>query len=110
MTKHRLGSWAMGDWICDGGPPMHLKETGVLARIRDLLPGGGSLLDDHSYNIFITQSSSCNQSIADMFFKIIGFAEYSSNPSLGIPGICILDVCLGNNCNFPVLHSFKSKS
>ncbi len=25
---------------------MHLKETGVLARIRDLLPGGDGLLDD----------------------------------------------------------------
>ncbi|MDP1832530.1 MAG: AIR synthase related protein [Geothrix sp.] len=25
---------------------MHLKETGILARIRDLLPGGGDLMDD----------------------------------------------------------------
>jgi len=25
---------------------MHLKETGILARIRELLPGGGGLLDD----------------------------------------------------------------
>ncbi|HEY3399826.1 MAG TPA: thiamine-phosphate kinase [Geothrix sp.] len=25
---------------------MHLKETGILARIRDLLPGGGGLMDD----------------------------------------------------------------
>ena len=25
---------------------MPLKETGILARIRELLPGGGSLVDD----------------------------------------------------------------
>ncbi len=25
---------------------MHLKETGILSRIRELLPGGGGLVDD----------------------------------------------------------------
>jgi thiamine-monophosphate kinase len=36
----------MGDWKCDGGPPVPLQETDVLARIRALLPGGETLLDD----------------------------------------------------------------
>src|ERR1035438_882006 len=36
----------MGDWTCDGGPPMRLKESGILARLRELLPGGEDLLDD----------------------------------------------------------------
>ena len=36
----------VGDWTCDGGPQVKLEETGILARIRALLPGGEGLQDD----------------------------------------------------------------
>ena len=68
-----------------------------------------SFMNNKPYNFLIAYSVAGYQCIPYMLFKIIGFTEYSCNPTLCITCARIIENRLCNNRHFPVPCRFKRK-